>query len=383
MSEIKRPLEGIKVVELATFIAAPCCARFLADLGAEVIKIEAPAGDPLRYTAVNEGRPQDQKENTTYDLENANKTCIALNTKSPAGREALEKLIAEADIFITNWRQNPLKKAGLDYDTLHAKYPALVYGFVSGYGEKGPDKDLPGFDFTAFFARGGVLAALYRAKQTGQGDRVVVSLFHSAIWDVSLMLQSNQYGDPATQFPQSRRTLPNPLVVAHKTKDNKWLQIAMPQYNRHYPIFMRAIGHPEMAEDPRYYPQTTLQANIEEFYDFLVAEMATRTLDEWCALMDANDLPYAIAQTWDQLLVDKQAWAADCFYEMEYPNGAKRTMVRPPVMFEETPLPPYNRGPYLGEQTEEILKKLGYTDEQVAAMIAAGDAASMDPALKD
>ena len=101
MSEIKRPLEGIKVVELATFIAAPCCARFLADLGAEVIKIEAPAGDPLRYTAVNEGRPQDQKENTTYDLENANKTCIALNTKSPAGREALEKLIAGADIFIT------------------------------------------------------------------------------------------------------------------------------------------------------------------------------------------------------------------------------------------------------------------------------------------
>ena len=413
MSEIKRPLEGIKVVELATFIAAPCCARFLADLGAEVIKIEAPAGDPLRYTAVNEGRPQDQKENTTYDLENANKTCIALNTKSAAGREALEKLIAGADIFITNWRQNPLKKAGLDYETLHAKYPALVYGFVSGYGEKGPDKDLPGFDFTAFFARGGVLgtlfdkdslpmltiagfgdhqvglylasgvlAALYRAKQTGQGDRVVVSLFHSAIWDVSLMLQANQYGDPATQFPLSRRTLPNPLVVAHKTKDNKWLQIAMPQYNRHYPIFMRAIGHPELAEDPRFYPQTNLQANVEEFYDFLVAEMATRTLDEWCALMDANDLPYAVAQTWDQLLKDKQAWAADCFYEMDYPNGVKRTMVRPPIMFEETPLPPYNRGPYLGEQTEEILKKLGYTDEQVAAMIAAGDAAAMDPALK-
>ena len=123
MSEVKRPLEGVKVLELATFIAAPCCARFLADLGAEVIKVEAPAGDPLRYTAVNEGRPQDQKENTSYDLENAGKTCVCLNTKTPAGREALEKLIAEADIFITNWRQNPLKKAGLDYETLHAKLP--------------------------------------------------------------------------------------------------------------------------------------------------------------------------------------------------------------------------------------------------------------------
>ena len=92
MSEVKRPLEGVKVLELATFIAAPCCARFLADLGAEVIKVEAPAGDPLRYTAVNEGRPQDQKENTSYDLENAGKTCVCLNTKTPAGREALEKL---------------------------------------------------------------------------------------------------------------------------------------------------------------------------------------------------------------------------------------------------------------------------------------------------
>lgn len=88
MSEVKRPLEGVKVLELATFIAAPCCARFLADLGAEVIKVEAPAGDPLRYTAVNEGRPQDQKENTSYDLENAGKTCVCLNTKTPAGREA-------------------------------------------------------------------------------------------------------------------------------------------------------------------------------------------------------------------------------------------------------------------------------------------------------
>ena len=111
--------------------------------------------------------------------------------------------------------------------------------------------------------------------------------------------------------------------------------------------------------------------------------MATRTLDEWCALMDANDLPYAVAQTWDQLLVDKQAWASGCFYEMEYANGSKRTMVRPPVIFEETELPPYNRGPYLGEQTEKILKDLGYSDQQVAAMIAAGEAVPMDPDLRD
>ena len=206
MENTKRPLDGVRVVELATFIAAPSCARYLADLGAEVVKVEAPSGDPLRYTAINEGRPTGDLENTSFDVDNANKSSICLNTKTPEGREALEKLIARADVFITNVRHKSLVKSGLDYDTLKVKYPKLVMGYVTGYGEEGPDKDLPGFDFTAFFARGGIigtlfdkdsmpmltipgfgdhpvgmylangiLAALLRARETGRGDKVTVS----------------------------------------------------------------------------------------------------------------------------------------------------------------------------------------------------------------
>ena len=156
-----RPLEGIRVVELATFIAAPCCARYLADLGAEVIKVESPKGDPLRFTAVNEGRPYGDGEDTTFTLENSGKRVITVDTKTEKGREALEQLIAKADVFITNWRPSPLKRAGLDYETLKVKYPALVFGYVSGYGQKGPDKDMPGFDFTAYFARAGIMGTLY------------------------------------------------------------------------------------------------------------------------------------------------------------------------------------------------------------------------------
>ena len=404
MSEVRLPLEGVKVVELATFIAAPCTARFLADLGADVIKVEAPKGDPLRYTAVNEGRPLDQKENTSYDLENAGKRCISLNTKSEEGREALEKLIADADVFICNWRQGPLKRAGLDWETLHAKYPALVFGYVSGYGEVGPDKDLPGFDFTAFYARGGilgplrdkkslpmltvqgfgdhqvamnlaagVLAALYRAKTTGEGDQVVVSLFHSAVWDVSLMLQASQYGSDSCKFP----------TLAYQTADDQWLQIAMPQYDRHYPVLMNAMGHPEMAENPKFYPQKNLVPNRKEFSEWITNEFRGKTCDEWCKILDAADLPYAVAQNWDTLLEDKQAWASDIFYEMQYSNGNKRTLVRPPVMFKEMGLPEYNRGPYLGEQTESILKEYGYSDEEVAKLLEEGAAIPMDPALRD
>ena len=110
-------------------------------------------------------------------------------------------------------------------------------------------------------------------KTSPEGDKVVVSLFHSAVWDISLMLQSSQYGDPSTQYPISRSDFGNPLTVAHKTKDGKWLQIAMPQYNRHYPIFMKAIGHEEMIDNPKFYPQDKLQPNKKEFYEFLVNEM--------------------------------------------------------------------------------------------------------------
>ena len=406
MPELKRPLEGVEVVELATFIAGPCCCRYLADLGAHVIKVEAPAGDPVRYTAVNEGRPYGDAEDTTFALENTGKECVTLNTKTPAGREALEKLIARCDIFVTNWRQSPLKRAGLDFETLSAKYPKLVFGYVSGYGEKGPDKDLPGFDFTAFFARGGVMgtmydkearpmspiagfgdhqvgiylasgiiAALYRARETGKGDQVTVSLFHTAIWDVSLYLQANQYGDPSTQYPISSRQIANQLNVAHRTADGHWVQIAMPAYDRQYAKFMPVIGREDLIDDARFYPQTNLQNNLSEFYDIVDSGIGALSLEDLEKRMKEADLTYAVCQTWQQLLKDPQAWGSDALAEVSFPNGNKRTMVRTPVIFTNTPLPPYERGPFLGEHTKTVLAGLGYSDEQIEAMIAAGEAA--------
>lgn len=380
-------------------------------MGAEVIKVEPFKGDPLRYTAVNEGRPAGELENTSFDLENAGKKCVCLNTKSKAGREALEKLIAGADIFITNWRQNALERAGLDYETLKKRYPKLVFGIVSGYGEKGPDKDLPGFDFTSYFARGGILgtmfdkdslpmatipgfgdhqvgmnlaagilAALYRARETGVGDKVVASLFHAAIWDVAIMLQGAQYGHPSTQYPISRKHMANPLQVAHKTKDDRWLQIAVPSYDAYYPKFMEEVfGRPDLVGSEKFYPQSALQANLEIFYEILREGFAQKTAAEWTELLAKADLPFAVAKTWNELLVDEQAWASDCFYAMEYPTGATRTLVRPPVIFDNAGLPPYTRGPYLGEHTEAVLAGLGYSQEQIQAMIAEGEAKPYKP----
>ncbi len=405
-----RPLEGVKVVELATFIAAPSCGRYLADLGAQVIKVESLSGDPYRGTAINEGRPTGDLENTSFDLDNAGKQDICLNTKSPEGREVLEKLISQCDIFITNVRYKSLIKSGLDYETLKAKYPKLVMGYVTGYGEEGPDKDLPGFDFTAFFARGGIsgtlfdkdaspmlsipgfgdhpvgmylasglLAALYRASRTGKGDMVTVSLLHSAIWSVSTMLQAAQYGQPASRYPMSRKDIANPLNGIFKTSDDRWVQFASPAYDAMYARFVTALGLPELAADERFFPQANLQSHLHAFYDILVSTVAGKTLAQWCDIFKAADIPYAVAQTWDELLEDPQAWAAHCFYKYHYPTGAERTMVRPPVLFHDTPLAEPKRGPYQGEQTEQILSGLGYDKEQVDALLATGAAGHPAP----
>lgn len=393
-------LEGIKVVELANFIAAPACGRFLADCGADVIKVEAPGGDVLRYTAPSEGRPLDQHENTTFDLENGNKKSIALNLKDEEAKKVLFKMIDDADIFLTNWRPKALKRAGLDYETLKEKYPKLVYSQIVGYGEKGPDKDLPGFDFTAFFARGGIsgtlyekgtvpmnvipglgdhqagmflaaatMAALYRAKMTGKGEKVSTGLFQSAIYTVGMMLQAAQYPDYGFKYPMHRKQTPNPFLIAQKTKDDHFIQICMPPYDLYYDRFMKAIGREDLIGDERYCKIENLGERSVEMCDIVAAQMIQKTKDEWNQIFREADIPFAIAQTWEEILEDEQAWANDYLYNMKYDNGNTRALVRLPFTFEEMGLPAYEKGPSIGGDSIEVLKELGYSDEEIKTML--------------
>ena len=158
----QRPLEGIKVIDMSTFIGAPACARFFAEFGAEVIKIEPKSGDLVRYNGVSEGRLGTPYENTTWDLENAHKLGLVLDLKAQEGRDILFKLLETTDIFITNWRPQAIAKLGLGYENLKDKYPKLVYASFTGYGEDGPDMNLPGYDFTSFWARSGLLGTSYQ-----------------------------------------------------------------------------------------------------------------------------------------------------------------------------------------------------------------------------
>ena len=398
---MSKPLEGIRVVELATFIAAASAGRFMADLGADVIKIESAKGDALRHTAPSEGRPLDMYENTTWDLENGNKRCISLNMKDPAGKEAFFKLLDTADVLITNWRVQALERAGLDYETLKARYPKLVYAICTGYGEYGPDKDLPGFDFTAFFARGGYLdslrqrgtvpmnvvpglgdhnvgmnlaagicAALLQAKLKGVGEKVETSLFESAIFNMGMMIQASNYEGIAQNYPIDVRKSANPFNAAWRTKDDRFIQTCMPDFNTYYKAFITAVGREDLADSQEYFPILTCQEKglTSELYDIVMDAFSKKTVAEWTLILEAADIPFALAKNWMEIRNDKQAEANNCFYDMTYSNGNTRRLVRLPVKFQEMGVPEYKTGPLIGEQGAEVLKELGYEDAQIKEM---------------
>ncbi|MEG0919458.1 MAG: CaiB/BaiF CoA-transferase family protein [Anaerovoracaceae bacterium] len=397
MSTNRLPLEGVRVVELANFIAAATTGRFLADLGADVIKIESAKGDPLRFTAPTEGRPLDMHENTTWELENANKRCLSLNMKEAAGKEAFFKLLETADVLITNWRVQALERAGLDYETLKVRFPKLVYANITGYGEFGPDKDLPGFDFTAFFARGGyleslrqkgtvpmnvcpglgdhnvgmnlaagVLAALYHAEKTGEGEKVETSLFETAVHNMGMMVQAAQYPEIGVKYPIAIRESANPFNAAWETADERYIQTCMPDYNTYYKKFIATIGREDLVDNEDFFPVQNLQAGGHgvDVYDVVMAAFHKKTAAEWKEILTAADIPFSVAQSWEEMLEDKQAWANDCFYKMEYPKG-ERTLVKLPVKFAEMGPAKYEKGPLIGEHSEEVLAELGYDADQI------------------
>lgn len=396
-----QPLAGVKVIELANFIAAATAGRFFADQGADVIKIESAKGEPLRYTAPSEGRPLDYNENTTWALENANKRNLSLNTKTPEGQAILFKLLEQADVFITNWRVAALERAGLDYESLKKRFPKLVYGLITGYGEKGPDRDLPGFDFTAYFARGGylemlrprdgrpmnivpgvgdhnvgmnlaagLLAALYHARETGRGEKVETSLYETAIFNMGMMIQAAQYPEVGRPYPILIREADNPLLAAWETKDHRYIQTCTPDYNTYYNPFMKAIGREDLVDDPRYFPVQQMQAQQQgtAVYDLVAAAFAERDLETWREILTKADIPFGVAATWTEILQDEQAWANGCFTELTFPSGATRACVNQPVRFTERGAAPYEHGPMVGQHSEEILAELGYDEAEIEAL---------------
>ena len=402
-----KPLQGVKVVELSLMVAAASCGRMMADWGADVIKVEnTKGGDNFRKWPLGIGAPADDDYDPLFDNLNANKRAISLDTKTPAGREVMYRLLSGADVFLTNLRNEALKKSGLDYDTLHAKFPKLVMAQLDGYGEKGDEAGRPGYDNTALWARGGFLysqsvygdssdtypvympmgfgdvtcamgmmaatvSAVLAARQTGKGDRVSLSLYGTAIWLANILISGSQYG---FHLPK-RREDSSPFGAPFKCSDGRWFMPQIVNFVRDSELFFKLLGADDMIGDPRYasranFNKVEINKPVIERFEKI---FATKTAQEWQKLFSDADLSCEILYGYDDILNDPQAIANDFIYKMEYANGKSSVLVRSCLRSQEMGLPEFRRGPMLGEHSTEILRELGYSGEEIRSMLDRGD----------
>lgn len=398
--ETRMLLEGLKVVEWSTWVAGPGCAGVMADWGADVVKVESAAGDATRAffpdTAESPGNP-------VFSMENRGKRGVVLDTSTPDGRAAMLALMQGADVFITNVRPGSLKRAGLDYDSVKAACPRLVYANVTGYGLRGEMADAAAFDITAFWARSGVarstippdqepfpsrpgfgdhmtalatlsgiLAALHERSQTGRGRQVETALMrvgaYAIGWDLSLQLR---YGDVTTAQPKRDRMVA--FSGFFHTADDRWFVVVVKSPDD-YPNVLRAIGREDILKDPECLPPMTDIVKVRYVRDALETAFEALSLEDAGALLNAIDIAWAPMETLMELEMNPQAHEAGIF--VETPDGWGGSFYGPaaPVRFPGADTSPRGPAPRLGQHTREVLRELGYSESQVEAMLAAGAA---------
>lgn len=391
-------LEGIRVIELATYIAAPSAGGMMADWGADVIKIEPLKGDPIRNFFGTLG--VDSDANAVFDLDNRGKRSVTIDTSSQEGNALLKRLIKDADIFLTNIRPGGLDRAGLDYATLKEINPGLIYCSVSGYGLEGDERDRPGFDMAAFWARsgvgslmtpkgqepvalrtalgdhvtgmatvGGIMAALFDRTRTGKGQLVETSLLRTGVYSLgSDMAIQLAFGRIAST--KSRHYVNQPLNNYFKTSDENWLCILPRQGEDDWHAIARATQLEHLIGDERFIGGKNRKNNTVAIVDLLDEAFATRTLEEWAARLDAEDLVWAPVQTPAQVVDDPQVHAAGALTEMPTHDGKKVKVPATPVRFHGYNTDPKGPSPHIGEHNDAVLKEAGLTDEEIAALRA-------------
>ena len=390
------PLAGMKVIELAHIMAGPVCGLMLADMGADVIKVEKPDGDDSRRFVP----PAIEGESAAYMMMNRNKRGLALNLKDPEAVQVLHRLLKEADVVIENYRMGTMERLGLGYDDLRAINPRLIYCEISGFGRTGPYAERGGFDLIAqgmsglmsitgegpgrppvktgapvsditagIVAAMGVSAAYARMLQTGQGQKVDTSLFEAAI--------TQTYWQSAIAFATG--VAPGPMGSAHplngpyqafQTADG-WINVGAAN-QRNWLRFLDVIGAPELNDDPRFASNHDRMQHLKDLEEILNDHLRHETSEVWLARMERAGLPAGPVLDILQMQADPQAHARDMIVGVDHPvAGAVKTLGHP-VKFSETPASIRSAAPLLGQHSREVLREAGYDAGQIEAMIASG-----------
>lgn len=390
---------GVRVVELAQFVFVPVTGALLADWGADVVKIEHPVtGDGYRGLMTQGIGASAGTVNVSWEMANRGKRSVGLDLKSAPGREILLRLVEQADVFLTNALPSSLERLALGVDDLRAVNPALIYARGHGFGVRGPEADRPAYDATAFWARGGlgdtitpqglpepigqrgalgdrngavqlafgIAAALFRRERTGEGSVVDVSLLSTAMWmlasDVMAALQGS-YQPARLPEPGTRTMLPNPLVANFRCADDRFLTLCFLQPDRYWPELCRAIGQPELADDPRFVDFQSRAEHRGECLALLDEVFVSRTLDEWRATFADERFPWAPFQRVTEMAGDRQV-IANGYLDTVDDGEVRFTLPTGAVQFDEQPAN-VRRAPEHGAHTDEVLLALGYDWDRI------------------
>ena len=390
-------LKGIRVIDLCTYVAGPASVKLLADMGADVIKVEPAAGDNTRFGASAFEVPSTLEEGPIYEIYNFGKRNISIDLKTKQGMEVFYKLLETADVFVTSNRQKALEKMGLDYDSLKERFPGLVYGHLLGFGDKGPLKDYPGLDSTAFMARSGIMtdiakegdclsvtpyafgdtstgtalfgaicAALVHKQRTGEGKRVAVSLYGASIWYGACMVACTQeaYG---AKFPKKRSEC-IPTATTYCCADGEWVLPTVLNYALFRPM-CKALEMEEIADDPKFSSFGKMMKHTTELVE--IFEKAFKRFDskEVIKRMLAANIPCDAVYHYKDVSKDEQAWANDYLTEVTFRNGHKAVLPQNPITISGDTRIPFKHSAYIGENTMEILKDLGYSEAECEDMV--------------
>ncbi len=391
---------GLKVVDLASFIAGPGAATMLSDFGAEVIKVEPPgSGDPHRHTYKIPPQPS-SNDNYAWHLANRNKRGMAVDLKSPRAKEILERLVKWADVLVTNFPPPVRKRLKLTYEDVAQWNPRLIYADISGYGDDGPDADLPGFDITAYWARSGLLAltrdagapptlpvsgsgdsatavglygaivtGLYRRERTGKGSYVTTSLIAEGVWSCSMSVQAALCG--AQFFPlHDRKSPPNALFNVYQSSDGNWFLIVV--QDKDWPALAGGIGRPDLLLDARFTVEATREANSTKLTEILDEVFTSQPLAHWREALDHAHITYGIVRHPSQAIDDPQLLANDIIVPLEGAGEHLKLTVSSPLKVHDVSKVPARRAPSLGEHNEELLKQLGFTSAEIGSFQASG-----------
>ncbi|MGY1697591.1 CaiB/BaiF CoA transferase family protein [Geodermatophilus sp. SYSU D00814] len=397
------PLAGVRVVEVANWMAAPGAAALMADMGADVVKVEPLRGDAMRGATRQPQVPEGQDPvDAAFEMDNRGKRSIAVAVNEARGADLVRRLAAGADVFLCNLLPARQTRFGLDAATLHGLNPRLVHATLTGYGPAGPDATRPGYDLTAFFGRGavldamsepanpapprlrpaqgdhvaalalfgGVLAALRVVEATGEGQVVDVSLLASAAWTMSSDLSATLV-DGITPTPQGRVARPHALHGGFRCADRRWILLFMPEPHWWAP-FCEAVGHPEWVEDERFATRGARAAHMPELTRLMDEAFATRPLSEWGATFDERGFIWGPASTVAEFAADEQAAADGLFPEVDDGSGRRFRTVRAPLQLRGADVGPRGRAPRVGEHTAAVLTGLGVAADDLAALVRDG-----------